>query len=114
MRQPRDLAEHAVAGPNTRKPTSGMMRSKHRSREMISKGRLADPFGTCDQPGMMQPSAPEGIFKLGEFSVMPDRPLHLSRRGETLEPVWLIGKRSSSFRRHAHGLNRSVTASQTS
>lgn len=114
MREARDLAEHAIVGANGRKIASCMMRGEHRSREIISERRLADSLGPCDQPAMMQPAAPKRILKFGKFSFMADRPLHLSRRGETLKPARLIGKRSSSFRLHIHGLKRSVTASQTS
>ena len=72
------------------------MRREHRSGEMISERRLADTFRACDQPTVMQPAAAKRIFELGKRRVVADRPLHLSRRGEALEPIRFIGERKGT------------------
>lgn len=109
-----DFAEYGITQSDVAKVAPRMMRGEHRSGEMIGERRLANAFGARDQPAVMQPAAPKRIFKLGKRCIVTDWPLHLSRRGEALEPIRLIGERSRGFRLHAHGLKRSVTASQTS
>ena len=109
-----DFAEYGITRSDVAQIASRMMRGEHRSRDMISERRLADAFGARDQPAVMQPAAPKCIFELGKGCDVTDQPLHLSRRGKALKPIRLIGGHSKDVRRHAHGLKRSVTASQTS
>jgi hypothetical protein len=55
MRQPRHLAKYWVFRGNVTGFRTALWLSEHSTRESVGKGRLANPFGPDEQPGVVQP-----------------------------------------------------------
>ena len=109
--------EHRMLGADCRDATSGLLvaEGEHLTGKMIGERRLADAFGTDDQPGMVQPAALEGLLEFGTRRVVAEQAVDLAWGREAVKPVGLVAGNTRLFGRSPrHGRKRAATASHTS
>src|SRR5680860_483426 len=77
--------------------------SKDSTGETIGQRCLADPFGTNQQPRMVQTRALQRVLELCDSRVVAEDTIDLSRRGKWMEAVGLHGGAARTLGGEAHG-----------